>query len=440
MPDAPRKASLLVIFLTVFIDLLGFGMVLPLLPIYAKDFAAALQIEESHAQVGWLIGLLMSSFSLMQFIFAPIWGRISDRVGRRPILMLGLGGSVVFYSLFGLATVFRSLPLLFVSRIGAGIAGATISTAQAYIADATTLQTRARGMALIGAAFGLGFTFGPLFGALALASEENAAGPGPGYAAAGLSAIAFALAYFKLPESLKPGNPSTARRLFDRSALTDALARPAVGILIAATFVCVFAFANFESTLSLMLNSEEVGYRYQPWEVSLVFAYIGLVLTLVQGGIVRRIAGRISESAMATWGAVTEIVGFALLAQAANHVSMPLLLGGLAVVVSGFAFITPSLNSLLSRWSDPAKQGGILGIGQSISSLARIFGPMAGVPLSQNVGLAEAWNVQAAVLPLFLGGALMAIGLVLIVMASSRGRDFPAAEPAAVPPDFTLQA
>ncbi|HTM52977.1 MAG TPA: MFS transporter [Pirellulales bacterium] len=440
MSDAPRKASLLVIFLTVFIDLLGFGMVLPLLPIYAKDFAAALQLEESHAQVGWLIGLLMSSFSLMQFIFAPIWGRVSDRVGRRPILMLGLGGSVVFYSLFGVATVFRSLPLLFVSRIGAGIAGATISTAQAYIADATTLQTRARGMALIGAAFGLGFTFGPLFGALALASEENTAGPGPGYAAAGLSAIALAIAYFKLPESLKPGNQSTARRMFDRSALADALARPAVGILIAATFVCVFAFANFESTLSLMLNSDEVGYRYQPWEVSLVFAYIGLVLTLVQGGIVRRIAGRISERAMATSGAITEVVGFALLAQAANHVSVPLLLGGLAVVVSGFAFITPSLNSLLSRWSDPAKQGGILGIGQSVSSLARIFGPMAGVPLSQNVRLAAAWNVQSAVLPLFLAGALMAIGLVLIVMASSRGRDFPAAEPAAVPPDLTLQA
>src|SRR6478736_7959229 len=202
MPDAPRKASLLVIFLTVFIDLLGFGMVLPLLPIYAKDFAAALQLEESHAQVGWLIGLLMSSFSLMQFIFAPIWGRVSDRVGRRPILMLGLAGSVVFYTLFGVATVFRSLPLLFVSRIGAGIAGATISTAQAYIADATTLQTRARGMALIGAAFGLGFTFGPLLAWAALlssgaADEKAGHSPWPGFVAAILSGGALVLAIFR---------------------------------------------------------------------------------------------------------------------------------------------------------------------------------------------------------------------------------------------------
>ena len=171
MTDSPRKASLLVIFLTVFIDLLGFGMVLPLLPIYAKDFARQLDLSEGHTQVGLLIGLLMSSFSLMQFIFAPLWGRLSDRVGRRPVLMVGLAGSVVFYSLFGIATVYRSLPLLFVSRIGAGIAGATISTAQAYIADATSLENRAKGMALIGAAFGLGFTFGPLFGSLALPSE-----------------------------------------------------------------------------------------------------------------------------------------------------------------------------------------------------------------------------------------------------------------------------
>jgi len=438
MTDSPRKASLLVIFLTVFIDLLGFGMVLPLLPIYAKDFAQQLSLTEEHTQVGLLIGLLMSSFSLMQFIFAPLWGRISDRVGRRPILMVGLAGSTVFYFLFGIATVYRSLPLLFVSRVGAGIAGATISTAQAYIADATSLENRAKGMALIGAAFGLGFTFGPLFGSLALANEGGNPGPGPGYAAAALSAAALLLAYFKLPESLKPGNEATARHWLDWSALAAALSRPAVGVLILATFVCILSFANFESTLSLMLNSEEVGYRFQPWQVSLVFAYIGLVLTLVQGGIVRRISGRVSESIMASAGAVVEIVGFLLLASAVTHNSLALLLAALAVVVSGFAFITPSLNSLLSRWSDPAKQGGILGIGQSISSLARIIGPMIGVPLSQNQALATRVGATPAELPLYLAAGLMTLGLVLIVIASRRGRDYPAAEPSAVVPDLTL--
>ena len=424
MSDGPRKASLLVIFLAVFIDLLGFGMVLPLLPIYAKDFARQLGLEEGHSQIGLLIGLLMSSFSIMQFVFAPLWGRISDRVGRRPVLMVGLAGSVAFYSLFGIATVFKSLPLLFISRIGAGIAGATISTAQAYIADATTLENRAKGMALIGAAFGLGFTFGPLFGFLAVPSGAGDPGPGPGYAAAGLSAAALLLAYFKLPESLKPDNRAPARHWLDQTSLRDALATPSIGVLLLAIFVCIFSFANFESTLSLMLTDEQVGYEFDFRHVCLTFAFIGFTLTLVQGGIVRRVSGRISEATMATLGTVVEIGGFLLLAQAATHPSLSLLLSGLAVVVGGFAFITPSLNSLLSRWSDPTKQGGILGIGQSISSLARILGPMAGVPLFENRPLAESWDIKAAQLPLYLATALMVVGLLLVMYAATRGRDY----------------
>src|SRR5688500_16071079 len=146
----PSRGSLLVIFLTVFIDLLGFGMVLPLLPIYAKTFGV-----DKH---GWEIGLLMASFSAMTFIFSPLWGRLSGRIGRRPGLPVALAGSALLYARFGLATVWQSLTWLFGSRIGAGIAAATIPTAQAYIADSTTVKTRAKGMALIGAAFGLGFT------------------------------------------------------------------------------------------------------------------------------------------------------------------------------------------------------------------------------------------------------------------------------------------
>src|SRR5947207_8917718 len=175
MPETPRKGSLLVLFLTVFIDLLGFGIVLPLLPIYGRYFSGG---EQARA---WILGALMASFSAMQFLFAPIWGRISDRIGRRPVLMLGLAGSVVFYFLFGLATIWESLILLFVARVGAGICGATISTAQAYIADCTSLQDRPKGMALIGAAFGLGFTFGPLFGALAFPTGSETPNAVPGY-------------------------------------------------------------------------------------------------------------------------------------------------------------------------------------------------------------------------------------------------------------------
>jgi MFS family permease len=424
MSQEPRKASLAVIFLTVFIDLLGFGMVLPLLPIYAKDFAEQLGIEPGHSRIGLLIGLLMSSFSIMQFIFAPLWGRLSDRVGRRPVLMIGLGGSVIFYTTFGIATVFKSLPLLFASRIGAGIAGATISTAQAYIADATTLATRARGMALIGAAFGLGFTFGPLFGFLAVPSGTGDPGPGPGYAAAALSALALTLAYFKLPESLKPNSQAQRRHWFDSKALRESLATPAVGLLLATIFICVFSFANLESTLSLMINAREVGYAFDFRQVCLTYAFIGFVLTLVQGGVVRPISTRVSESIMASAGAVVEIVGFIVLTRAAVHPSTGLLLLGLGIVVTGFAFVTPSLNSLLSRWSDPAKQGGILGIGQSISALARILGPMAGVPLFENRALAESVGALPAEMPLVLATSLTLVGLVFIVIASARGRDW----------------
>ncbi len=412
------KASLFVIFLTVFIDLLGFGIVLPLLPIYGKEFARQMGVAADSAQVGLTIGLLMSSFSIMQFLFAPLWGRLSDRVGRRPVLIVGLAGSVVFYALFGVATIYKSLWLLFVARIGAGLAGATISTAHAYIADATTLENRPKGMALVGAAFGLGFTFGPLFGYFALPSGQGDPGPEPGYAAAVLSAVALLLAIFKLPESLQPGANSTHKKSFDWGSLRDALETPSIGLLLLSSFLCVTAFANFESTLSLLVKDEQGAFHYSFQDVCLTFAFIGLVLTIVQGGIVRRVSGKVAESKLAIFGSVVEIGGLLLLALAAQQSSSTLLYVALAVVVSGFAFLTPSLNSLISRRSDPAKQGGILGVAQSVSSLARIVGPLVGLPLFQ---------VHPSV-PLWLATGLMTLGALLVLVAGRSGRDFAAAD------------
>ncbi|MCE9604081.1 MAG: MFS transporter [Planctomycetia bacterium] len=412
------KASLFVIFLTVFIDLLGFGMVLPLLPIYAKQFTT----DDS----GITIGLLMSSFSAMQFLFAPLWGRLSDRIGRRPVLMVGLAGSVVFYWLFGFATVEKSLLLMFVARIGAGIAGATISTAQAYIADCTTLDKRAKGMALIGAAFGLGFTFGPLFGALAVPTGSGDPGPGPGYAAAGLSLFALLLAAFKLPESLSAENRGAniiaagrhdRRSWFDVTAFRNAMASRPIALLLAASFLCVFSFANFESTLSLIIKDERGPFQFTFRDVCLTFAFIGLVLTLVQGGVVRRLSGRVPESKMTIIGAGLEVVGFGLLIASTYNYSLWLLLTALAITVSGFGFMTPSINSLLSRWSDPAKQGGILGLGQSVTALSRILGPAIGIPLSR----------QNVTYPLWTAVVLMGVGGVLVLMAAKTGKDYPAA-------------
>jgi MFS transporter, DHA1 family, tetracycline resistance protein len=236
--------------------------------------------------------------------------------------------------------------------------------------------------------------------------------------------VALLLAWFKLPESLQPGNEAKARHWFDTRSLRDALGTPAIGLLLVTIFVCVFSFANLESTLSLMINSKEVGYEFDFRQVCLTYAFIGLVLTIVQGGIVRRLSTRVRESVLATSGVLVEIVGFLILARAATHPSLVSLLAGLGIVVMGFAFITPSLNSLLSRWSDPTRQGGVLGIGQSISALARILGPMAGVPLFESRALAERIGLKSAQAPLLLAAGLMIVGLVLVAVASRRGHDY----------------
>jgi len=404
------RGSLMVVFLTVFIDLLGFGMVLPLLPVYTKEFGENL----SPQTVGWLVGLIMASFSAMQFLFAPLWGRLSDRIGRRPVLMIGLAGSVLFYTIFGIASVLHSVFWLFVSRIGAGIAGATISIAQAYIADTTTLAGRTKGMALIGAAFGLGFTFGPLFGFLAMLGNPESPGPLPGYAAAGLSAFALLLAYFKLPESL-PERDTVSRSEPGLATMRFVFSTPSLALLLLTSFVCVFSFANFESTLSLLLHEERGNFGYTYPQMLLTFAFIGLVLTLVQGGIVRRLAQHVNDAYLAGSGAVIEVIGFGLLVAAHAAGSTPFLLFTLAVVVTGFAFMTPSINALISRRTDPAKQGRVLGLVQAANALARIAGPVVGAKLFLNAG--STW-------PYYLAAILMALGLVMVLVAAKSGQDY----------------
>jgi MFS family permease len=401
----PSRGSLLVIFLTVFIDLLGFGMVLPLLPIYAKSFGVK--------EAGWEIGLLMSSFSAMTFIFAPLWGRASDRVGRRPVLIVGLIGSVFFYILFGVATVFQSMALLFVARIGAGIAGATIPAAQAYIADVTSLQNRAKGMALIGAAFGLGFTFGPLLGAAALLfSTDVSASPWPGYAAAVLSGIAMLLAIALLPESLRPGSLPAGHKIIDWRAWHDAFETPSVPALLATACASVISFAAFETTLSLLLNSDAFNFSFA--QVLLYYAFIGFTLTLAQGFLVRRLAPKVGEVALTLAGGLVTMLGFALLIAASQRGRLPLLMFASAIEVTGFALMTPSLQSLVSRRSDPTKQGGILGVSQSTSSLARVVGPLIAVPLF----------FQSAPLPYWAAIGIMAVSTAIFVLFARRGRDY----------------
>jgi DHA1 family tetracycline resistance protein-like MFS transporter len=372
-----HKAGLLIIFVTVFIDLLGFGIVLPLLPRYGKHFEAG----------GWTLGLLMASFSAMQFIFAPIWGRVSDRVGRRPILILGLAGSTLFYALFGFATSLGNegmflglgaLTWLFITRIGAGIAGATIPTAQAYIADVTGPKDRAKGMALIGAAFGIGFTFGPLLGAAFVSAEVNAApSPAPGYVASVLSGIALLSAIFVLPESLNKESVPVGRRWFDAASFRYALSRPSVGLILATMFISTFAFAQFETTLSLLTEHLGLAERSNFY----VFAYIGLILTISQGFLVRRLVPKIGEYRMCLLGAALMVAGLVLIGVSGQQSQLTMLYCVLPISVVGFSAMTPSLQSLLSLRTDASQQGGILGFGQSMSAMARILGPIVGIKL-----------------------------------------------------------
>jgi hypothetical protein len=269
----------------------------------------------------------------------------------------------------------------------------------------------------------MGFTFGPLLGFLAVPDRNAAPGPWPGYAASILSATALLLAIFLLPESKRPGSESAAAHAAGFGRLGEALSVPSVGWILAAIFVCIFSFANFETTLSLLVKGDvgEVPFDFSWRMVCLTYAFIGLTLALVQGGLVRRMAGRVSEGWLAAGGALGEIVGFGIVIAATQAASTPLLFLGLAIVVTGFAFMQPNLQALLSRRSDPARQGLVLGVGQSVSALARILGSALGIPL-----LFWAWFA-----PYLAASVLMLLGALLVVAAARSGKDYTArAEPA----------
>ena len=346
-----RKSTLGILFLTVVVDLLGFGIVLPLLPLYAERFKAS----------GAEIGLLFASFSIMQFLFAPFWGRLSDRFGRRPLIMLGLAGSAASYLLFALA---KTYTLLLVSRVLAGFFGATIGTAQAYIADTTGREDRGKEMALIGAAFGVGFTVGPAIGGITFPMGESV----PGFVAAGLSLLALLLAWAKLPE---PERHVERRRgkPFDFAAVRHSFSAKAVPVILVLTFLSVFCFANFEGTLARLLKAE---HGFDESDNGWMFAYVGFCLLIAQGFIVRRFMKRVGEQRFCVLGAV-------LLAAGLFGVGVELPpLAILPIPVLGFAMMSPSLASLLSLNTPPDMQGEVLGVGQSFSALARIFGPFLG--------------------------------------------------------------
>lgn len=352
-----NKSPLAVIFLTIFLDLLGFGLVIPLLPFFAKELGAS----------GFQVGVLMTAYSAMQFLCAPFWGRLSDRIGRRPVLLVSIAGNAAAMLLFALST---NLVIFFLARAFAGMANANIGTAQAYIADVTPPEKRAQGMGLIGAAFGLGFVLGPAVGGL-LASFGLAA---PALAAAGLSALNFALAWFRLPESLPPeARAAAAQRRGSRLATFHAsLGHPVLPLLFLLFFLATAGFSQLETTFALFTEKR---FAFGARENGYLFAFIGVVLALVQGGLVRPLRRRMGEAAMLLLGTILLTAGLLLVARVESTAG---LIAACAVLAVGNGLQNPALSSLVSRQAAAHEQGRILGVNQSMGSLARIVGPLVG--------------------------------------------------------------
>ncbi|MDR3378692.1 MAG: MFS transporter [Verrucomicrobiae bacterium] len=379
-----RQPSMLVIFLTVFIDLIGFGIVVPLVPMYSRLYGAN----------GWLIGAIIASFSAMQFIFSPIWGRLSDRHGRRPILLISTAGAALSYVLFalgsGLASPHLALGAILVSRVVAGACGGNITVAQACIADITPPEDRSKRMGLIGMAFGLGFIFGPAISGLALKFGGSTA---PGWAAAALCAANFVLTFAILGESLQP-NSGHANNRPHFAQWAHTLAQPKIGLLILIFFLSTFAFSCFESTLPLVVNDNfHLGITMDATRpiatVIYLFVFCGLIGAVIQGGLIGRLVELLGEPKLIAislflTGAALLVLPFIhgegqlswrTVLQLADAPWLKMLLA-LALLAIGSSLTRAPVFGLLSNYAPAGEQGATLGVAQSAGSLARIAGPM----------------------------------------------------------------
>ena len=360
-----KRSPLFIIFTTVLVDLIGFGMVIPLIGLYGRHYGAS----------GFKLAILGGIYSCMQFFFAPFWGRISDRIGRRPILLLSLAGSTLSYVIFGLAPNYF---WLLMGRAFGGIFAANISTAQAYIADVTTPADRAKGMGLLGAAFGIGFTLGPPLGGIASAKLGLAA---PGLIAAGVCGLNFILACFRLPESLpmelRRSKKNTAPRSLRWAELSQSFKKGELGFFLLSFFCVTFAFSTMEQTFSLLfqnkfnLDTQEAGLK-----TGMVLMVSGILGALIQGGLIRKLVPRWGEHRLLIAGLFFNTLAMIIFPYGPTYaiyffLTIPLSLGS--------ALINPSLSALISKSALANEQGSTLGLSQGLGSLARATGPFCGL-------------------------------------------------------------
>ena len=358
-----NRSSLVLIFLTVFIDLLGFGILIPILPSFS--------VKELHVDEA-AIGIAIAIYSFVQFLFNPVLGKLSDKYGRKPVIVVCLFLNAMGYIVFAFT---HSYLMLLASRVIAGIGGSSIGVAQAYIADVTTRENRSKGMGLIGAAFGLGFVFGPLIGGL-LSSYGYAV---TGYVAAGFSMIAFILTIFYLPESLKQkveseelSTHSQRRKLFDFAAMKKTLQKPDLAVLILLFFILTFSFANIYGTFALLGLKV---YGFTDMQNGYMYGIVGLSSAIIQGGLIGRINKLMSKKMILTIGSVLMMLSLAMIPYAGTFLGLAIV----SIVLSyGTGTFQPTVLSLISEVSSETEQGITLGINQSLSSFARVLGPLWG--------------------------------------------------------------
>ena len=426
------KKARLAIFFTVFVDLLGFGIVIPILPLYAKQVAATGASHWTSAITGWMdlsdpgafwAGVVFVSFSVMQFIATPILGRVSDRVGRRPVLWISLLGSALGYLVMALT---MRLEWVILARVVDGVTGGNIAVAQAAMADGSKPEERSKVLGMIGAAFGLGFVLGPALAgilagsALGVSLLQNHGWHLPFLVAAGLSFLASLLVILWLPETLTPDLRAKAQAREGRGhALAMALRAKGMPQLLLIALLAMSGFAMMEGTFSLMAAARfGFGQKQMGW----LFAFVGILIVLYQGGLVRVVAKRVPERA-AIWSGLA-FMALALFLLPRLGWKWPFLLI-LIPLAWGNGMNTTATQALASRLTPPEHQGSLFGALGAIQGLGRILGPLAGTLIFAKWGFASPYAAAAGAVAFAL---LLALSLPRPAAASS-----PKAEEAAEP-------
>ncbi len=402
----PPRSALGLVVLIVLIDLMGFSLVMPLLGFLGDRFKLD----------GWQLGLLFAAFPICQLVAGPILGRLSDRYGRRPVLVFSQAGTALSFVIMGLANDF---PTLLLGRMLDGFSGGNIMVAQAYVADVTKPEDRARGMGMIGMAFGLGFVLGPLVGGLLvdLPVSPDWSLRIPFLAAAGFSTVALALVIARLPESLSAGSePKSRARVVSWRGLLDLFRLKGVGVLALLAFLSILAWAAFEGTFAVYLQ------RRMGWperNAAYAFAAAGLVSAVVQGGLIRSLVPRFGEARLILAGGILAGIGFVIAASLSGASVVPLAVA-IILASAGSGLLTPAITGLVSRITPSGEQGAVFGTLASIQTLARIVSYMLANVLLDRVSPSAPYWFAAAVYALMLAVSATAMGRLSAALRGAR--------------------